>query len=409
MPVNFALKSLARDGRFSLDDAQKLQQLVQRGEVSEAEAQEALKRYGDVMDPEAGSLLESFTGGARAASVQGLGAELSRKTLRHGASGDDVRTLQRGLMALGMREQNPAFTMPTGVDGQFGNETRNAVRAFQRAHGIPPTGVADPATLRALDEELRGEVRPGSFTPAAAPLPSGQMPRPTLGLQRPADEATTPASAPATDAPAAGPPPATNEATAAAAQSLVDGPTGASYGTSEAWVNNDPRHAAPTGRPLNGTKDKWKCNLFAGNVMAAAGFEPPYYGNRRTGGEYPNANQLYKWSDRYAARYGNANHVRFEMRDEVKNLPRLSDDEKETRIQQMLDRLEPGDLLIADHVGSDVADGGHCRVFLGKDEDGDYRFAQAGDNAAEVASESAGDLMDEEHLWILRPNTPRKG
>lgn len=406
MPVNLALKSLARDGRFSLDDAQKLQELVQRGEVSAAEAQEALQRYGDVMDPEAGSLLESFTGGARAASVLGLGAELSRKTLRPGASGDDVRTLQRGLMALGMREQNPAFTMPTGVDGHFGNETREAVRAFQRTHGISPTGIANPATLQALDEALRSEA-PGSFSPAAAPLPTAQMPRPTLGLQRPAED--TPASAPLVDAPAAGPPPATNEATAAAAQALIDGPTGASYGTSEAWVNNDPRHASPTGRPLNGTKGKWKCNLFAGNVMAAAGFEPPYYGNRRTGGEYPNANQLYKWSDRYAARYGNANHVRFEMRDEVKNLPRLGDEEKEARIQEMLDRLEPGDLLIADHVGSDVADGGHCRVFLGKDEDGNYRFAQAGQGAAEVESESAANLLSEEHLWILRPNTPRKG
>ena len=40
----------------------------------------------------------------------------------------------------------------------------------------------------------------------------------------------------------------------------------------------------------------WKCNLFGGNALYVAGFEPPYYGNRGKG-EYPNANQFYTFSD----------------------------------------------------------------------------------------------------------------
>jgi hypothetical protein len=59
-------------------------------------------------------------------------------------------------------------------------------------------------------------------------------------------------------------------------------------------------------------------------------------------------------------------------------------------------------------VGTEVADGGHCRVYLGKDEDGVHRFAQAANSAAEIQREGPDDVMGEEHLWILRPNTPRR-
>jgi hypothetical protein len=405
MPVNLALKNLARDGRFSLEDARTLQQLVQRGQVSQAEARETLKRYGDVMDPEAGRLLEGFTGGQRSGTMTSLPPEILSQTIRHGAQGANVETLQRGLQALGMREQNPAFTMPSGVDGMFGTETRNAVRAFQQAHGITATGTADPATLQALDRALKGERAQQTPTPPPAPAPSGQAPRPRRGLGG-AETPTPPVRPDNVTGPTGANAPGTPGAVVAAAESLVNGPNASHYGVHERWINNDPRHAAPANREINGTADRWKCNLFAGNVMAAAGFEPPYYGNRRTGGEYPNANQLYKWSDAYAAR--NGNQARFHMRDEIRDLPNMTPEQREARVNQMLERLQPGDLLIADHVGNEVSDGGHCRVFLGRDEAGNYRFAQAGRERAEIRSESAANLVGEEHLWILQPNTVRR-
>lgn len=59
--------------------------------------------------------------------------------LRHGASGAAVVALQR---ALGLR--------PGRVDGYFGARTRRALRSFQSAHGLTPSGVTRAGTWRAL-------------------------------------------------------------------------------------------------------------------------------------------------------------------------------------------------------------------------------------------------------------------
>jgi peptidoglycan hydrolase-like protein with peptidoglycan-binding domain len=64
-----------------------------------------------------------------------------------------VRSLQYLLNAHGAR---------LGVDGAFGPLTRNAVTAFQRAHHLKASGVADAATWRALIIT----VRKGSTGPA---------------------------------------------------------------------------------------------------------------------------------------------------------------------------------------------------------------------------------------------------
>jgi peptidoglycan hydrolase-like protein with peptidoglycan-binding domain len=59
-----------------------------------------------------------------------------------GARGDDVKKLQ---LALGQRG------FPVGdVDGIYGNQTANAVRAFQASQGLSQTGTGDGATLRAI-------------------------------------------------------------------------------------------------------------------------------------------------------------------------------------------------------------------------------------------------------------------
>lgn len=54
--------------------------------------------------------------------------EVFMRTLKRGSKGTDVITLQKRLMELG-------YALPNyGTDGDFGNETLNAVKAFQREH-----------------------------------------------------------------------------------------------------------------------------------------------------------------------------------------------------------------------------------------------------------------------------------
>jgi murein DD-endopeptidase MepM/ murein hydrolase activator NlpD len=66
--------------------------------------------------------------------------------LRSGAAGKRVRALQLELAWHGF---------PSGVvDGRFGPHVAGAVRRFQRSAGLPPSGIAGRATLRALAEPL---------------------------------------------------------------------------------------------------------------------------------------------------------------------------------------------------------------------------------------------------------------
>lgn len=70
-------------------------------------------------------------------------------TLRSGAHGASVKTLQRELNAVGI-----AVT----VDGDYGPATVTAVKRFQRAANLSMTGAADPATQQRLRQSLGGKV-----------------------------------------------------------------------------------------------------------------------------------------------------------------------------------------------------------------------------------------------------------
>jgi peptidoglycan hydrolase-like protein with peptidoglycan-binding domain len=67
-------------------------------------------------------------------------------TTRQGAKDDSVTTLQFLLLAHGQT---------VTVDGVFGAQTGDAVRAFQWAKGLPDNGVVCPATWQALIVEVR--------------------------------------------------------------------------------------------------------------------------------------------------------------------------------------------------------------------------------------------------------------
>lgn len=80
-----------------------------------------------------------------------------------------VRELQWGLRLLAL--------FPYPIDGRYDPHTREAVRRFQQAHGLPPTGVADASTLRALaqrfEQQARSLIDSQRRAALAAPQPPG--------------------------------------------------------------------------------------------------------------------------------------------------------------------------------------------------------------------------------------------
>src|SRR5262245_29782094 len=145
----------------------------------------------DVVDSQLGSMavLARLAGmdadvkarlGAMAGAVAADSGMLGR-----GSTGDRVRQLQNALAQAGFDVGD--------IDGRFGPKTTDAVQAFQRARGLPATGVADQATqaalrvaehpvvearpqqsedfLRDLFGVLLGKARPADTTPAPQPQP----------------------------------------------------------------------------------------------------------------------------------------------------------------------------------------------------------------------------------------------
>jgi len=74
-------------------------------------------------------------------------AHLGDRTLRAGATGDDVRELQQALGQAGFKVK---------TDGRFGTGTLRAVKRFQRASRLTPSGTVGTRTVAALKRALRG-------------------------------------------------------------------------------------------------------------------------------------------------------------------------------------------------------------------------------------------------------------
>jgi len=66
--------------------------------------------------------------------------------LKPGATGSDVKTLQRALASAGQS--------PGPIDGIYGPKTEQAISAFQTSAGITVDGVYGPETKRALEQKL---------------------------------------------------------------------------------------------------------------------------------------------------------------------------------------------------------------------------------------------------------------
>ena len=76
-------------------------------------------------------------------------SKLGDRTLRLGDAGDDVKELQKDLMALGYRL--PKY----GADGDFGEETEEAVKKFQKDRKLASDGVMNKDDFAALTAALK--------------------------------------------------------------------------------------------------------------------------------------------------------------------------------------------------------------------------------------------------------------
>ena len=79
--------------------------------------------------------------------------ETKYPTLRKGNKGDWVAILQQKLILAG-------YSLPKyGVDRDFGNETLNAVKAFQKANGLTADGVVGEKTWSKLNNVISEPVK----------------------------------------------------------------------------------------------------------------------------------------------------------------------------------------------------------------------------------------------------------
>jgi hypothetical protein len=87
--------------------------------------------------------------------------EKGTTTLQSGSKGRAVLLIQHALYDIGF------VTPQYGADGDFGSETTDAVKAFQKSVGEPDSGKVDKATLVALDARFKAPALPSSVDRAA--------------------------------------------------------------------------------------------------------------------------------------------------------------------------------------------------------------------------------------------------
>ena len=133
--------------RRAVQQFQRIFNLTPDGRVGKATWYKIKQIYNGVK-----SLSELYSEGITISEAQ----RLFRKVLQSGDSGTDVSTLQYYLDFLGFfYDTLPDIT----VDGIFGEETRNAVLAFQQQFGLPQDGIVGRQTWYRLQDEYVAVLR----------------------------------------------------------------------------------------------------------------------------------------------------------------------------------------------------------------------------------------------------------
>ena len=127
------------------------------GESTEDAVKAFQKRNGLTADGKVGDYTAS-----KLYSSSAIAAEEDEEStsLKEGSTGEEVVRLQSKLKMMGYYTGN--------VDGDFGESTKNAVRAFQRANGLTVDGKAGERTLEKLYGSTAATAKPSS---TATPLP----------------------------------------------------------------------------------------------------------------------------------------------------------------------------------------------------------------------------------------------
>ena len=108
-----------------------------------------LKRGDILVTRTQGHTVVALSNGSKAGDDDPVTGEL-----RRGDSGPEVRAMQERLL-----KWDPNCLPEYGADGDFGKETEDAVKAFQKGKGLPVTGVYDAATEAALKAATYGHVK----------------------------------------------------------------------------------------------------------------------------------------------------------------------------------------------------------------------------------------------------------
>lgn len=374
--ISNSVRKLLADGQLTADEMNQLKAAVKSGQVKPAELKVLTERFGDLFQSGVGKPMMDLGRSAGVplnlhAPIRSLGDDPASAAVLRGAKtlstaspkGDAaVLQFQHALEALGSRGGHPEYSLNAGgADGVYGSETRDAVNAFQRNHGLPQTGAIDQNTAIAMEEEL--------YT-----LPPPDVGNITITPHRP-----------------------DGDAIARAALDLVAS-RAADYGVGGTWKSpnpNIPGNKVPGQTPLGAT-NHWKCNLFGLDSLYAGGAKPPTY----PGGSYPIAIEIPNFST-------GANPPLIKLGEVWTG--KVSPDEARAKIDAMLKMARPGDLIIVNHPGSDTADGGHTRVVTANNyaANGTVDCAQAGSAAAHVVAQTIDDFTGEEAVYLLRPNQLR--
>ncbi len=280
---------------------------------------------------------------------------------------DLVRPVQAALQAIAGRVPGApaALALPAwGVDGSFGSETQAAITALQTWRGLVGTpGEFAEAEATAVLQVLHSAPPPNLF--------SAHLVGPTAEL-------------PSQHSPAI----ARIIAIAKGLASAIERPfeltvQGKRYSYMADHFGVLPTFTgmlrAPGGYAysVRPGAEYWKCNIFAGTVLALA--EVPVPGHRV--GQYRHFPRAERFGDQLASSHGWTMLYHLDHRDPANPEVAIVGEAQDQQIQAMLADVRPGDVCFADNPGPPGSDGGHARVCLAaadpSDPDMAPQFAQA--------------------------------
>jgi putative chitinase len=139
------------------EDVTRATHAINGGENGLADRQARFEKWEKALTPE---LMEKLSTGdlgrpmnqqsserSPAVAAAQTGEKDSDGVLRHGEKNENIRQLQDTLNNFGYRDKDGRALRE---DGGFGDRTKEAVQAYQQAHGLKADGVVGPQTLEAL-------------------------------------------------------------------------------------------------------------------------------------------------------------------------------------------------------------------------------------------------------------------